>query len=77
MPLMDTVTSENPSRIGGKQLEEGTVFQGRTANLPSLLLNPRETSWVKPNTDEGIQLGLVFFLVWLVWVFFLGGGGII
>lgn len=45
------------------------LFQKRKANLPSLLLNPRETNWVKTNTKEIIRLGLVF------WFLFLGGAG--
>lgn len=47
------------------------------ANLPSWTLNPRETSWVKTNMNEEIQLGLAFFvcLVLGLLLFFGGVGG--
>jgi hypothetical protein len=56
MPLMGTVTPENLSSTGKKKIGREAVFQEGKINLPSLLLNPRETSWVKINADEGIQV---------------------
>ena len=61
---MGTMAPENLSRLGKKKFFFFflSVVQERKISLPSLLLNPRETSWVKTNADEGIQILFRFFL---------------
>lgn len=59
--LMGTMAPENLCRLGWGGGIFLAVCQQRKVGLPSVLLSPRETSWVKTNADEGIKILFILF----------------